>query len=134
MKIVIHGHQMEVADEIVAYLRKHLVPLQRMYDSPAAQLTVYVEDAKPGKGGVDQACKLTLHMPRTKTLRVESVKEDLHAALLECVQRLKRLVQREVQKARTPARTVQQNPLGRSWRDESEGNSGLAPDGTPSTL
>ncbi len=134
MKIVIHAHQLEAPRDVRTFLQKHVVaPLRRLHDSPATQLTVYVADAKPGKGGVDQACKMTLRMPSARTLRVEAVQLDLHAALLECAQRLKRLVQREVEKQRSPARAPQHKPLGRTWRAVAS-RSGLTPDGTPSTL
>jgi ribosome hibernation promoting factor len=94
---------------------------------------VSVGDAKPQRGGVDQVCKLTYSMPGAAVLHVESVKEDLHAALLECARRLKRLVQREIQKSRSPSRSPQHKPLGRTWRMASS-RSELSPDGTPSTL
>jgi len=134
MKLVIRAHQIAAPRDVAPFLKKHVVQqLQRLYDSPAAQLTVSVEDAKPKKGGVAQVCKLTYRLPGTGTLRVESVKEDVHAALLECGQRLRRLIQRELEKARSPSRSPQHKPLGRTWRLVSS-RTGVAPDGTPSTL
>jgi putative sigma-54 modulation protein len=134
MKLAIHAHQLLAPRDVTAFLRKHVVaPLRRLHDSPATQLTVLVEDAKPGRGGVDRACKLTFHMPGARTLRVESVKDDLHAALLDCAQRLRRLVQREVDKQRSTSRAPQHRPLGRTWRQKAS-RSGISPDGTPSTL
>jgi ribosome-associated translation inhibitor RaiA len=134
MKLSVHAHHLAQPRDLAVFLRKHLMkPLGRLHDSPATQLTVHVEATRPGKGGADQACKLTFHMPGAKTLRVESVKEDLHAALLECAQRLKRLVQREVGKQRSPGRAPESRPLGRTWRERAS-RSGVAPDGTPATL
>jgi ribosome-associated translation inhibitor RaiA len=134
MKLVIRAHQVAAPSDVSSFLQKHVLrQLQRVYDSPAAQLTISVEDAKPGRGGIDRICKLTYRMPGSGTLRVESVKEDLHAALLECAHRLKRLVQRELQKARSPSRSPQHKPLGRTWRLVAS-RSETAPDGTPSTL
>ncbi len=134
MKLVIHAHQLEAPRDVRQFLAKHVVaPLARLSDGPAQQLTVYVEDAKPGKGGVDQACKMTLRLPGAKTLRVESVQDDLHASLLDCGKRLKRLVEREVAKQRSTSRSPQGRPLGRTWRRVSS-RAGVTPDGTPSTL
>ena len=134
MKLAIHAHQLAAPRDVTAFVRKHvLASLRRMYDSSAAELVVHVEDAKPGKGGVDQACKMTFRMPGARAQHVESVKDDLHAALLECGQRLKRLVQRQLQKQRTPARAREHKPLGRSWR-EAVTRRGATPDGTPATL
>ena len=134
MKLLIRAHQVAAPKDVGSFLKKHVVrQLQRLYDSPAAELTVSAEDAKPKKGGVGQVCKLTYRMPGSGTLRVESVKEDFHAALLECAQRLKRLVQRELEKARSPSRSPQHKPLGRTWRLVAS-RRGVTPDGTPSSL
>jgi len=134
MKLAIHAQQIDAPRDVVAYLAKHLLrPLQRLHDSTATQLTVHIQDAKPGKGGAVQACKLTFRMPGSRTLRVESVRDDLHAALLESAQRLRRLVQREIQKSRSPSRALQDKPLGKTWRAAAS-RSATAPDGSPSTL
>jgi len=134
MKLSIHAHHLAAPRDIEAFLEKHLLaPLRRLHDSPATELTVHVEDAKPGKGGADQACKITFRMPNSRTMRVEAVRNDFHAALLDCAQRLRRLVQREVQKQRTPSRAPVPKPLGRIWRQRAH-DAELAPDGTPATL
>ena len=134
MRVSIHAHHLDAPRDIAAFLAKHLItPLNRLHDSPATELTVHVEDTTPTKGGIDQACKITFRMPNSRTMRVEAVRDDLHAALLDCAQRLKRLVQREVAKQRSPGRTPTQRPLGRIWRQRAH-RAELAPDGTPATL
>ncbi len=134
MKLAIHAHQLRIPRDVMSFVRKHVLSsLRRIEDTPATELTVFVEDAKPGRGGVDQACKMTFRMPGARTLRVESVKDDVHAALLECARRLKRLVQREIAKQRSPSRATQSRPLGRTWRLRAS-RSDVAPDGSPSTL
>ena len=134
MRLHIHAHQIDAPQDVSAFIRKHVVsPLKRLHDSPATELVVFVQDTKPRKGGVDQACKMTFRMPNARVLRVESVRDDLHAAVLEAVQRLKRLVQREVQKQRSGSRAPEHKPLGRTWRKVATRRI-IAPDGTPSTL
>jgi ribosome-associated translation inhibitor RaiA len=134
MKFVIHAHKLEAPRDVISFVRKHVLrSLRRLHDSPATELTLYVEDATPGKGGVDQACKMTFRLPGARTLRVESVKDDLHAAVLECGHRLRRLVQREVLKQRSSSRAPEHRPLGRTWREVAT-RRGVAPDGTPATL
>jgi putative sigma-54 modulation protein len=134
MRLAIHAHQLEAPRDVTSFVLKHVIgPLRRLHDSPASELLVFVEDAKPGKGGVDQACKFTFRMPGARAIRVESVKDDVHAALLECAQRLKRLVQRQVMKQRSTSRAPLHNPLGRTWRAVSS-RRGTTPDGTPATL
>jgi putative sigma-54 modulation protein len=133
MKLLIHGHQLGVPRDARTFLRRHLVePLARLHDSPAHELTVGFDDARPKKGGVDQHCRLILRIPGARTLTVESVADDLHAAILDAGHRLKRLVEREVGKQRSTSRSPMRNPLGRTWRARS--SKGETPDGTPSTL
>jgi ribosome-associated translation inhibitor RaiA len=134
MKLAIHAHHLAAPRDVAEFVRKHvLVSLRRIHDSSATELTVHIEDTKPGKGGVDQACKMTFRMPGARTLRVESVKDDVHAALLACADRLRRLVQREVGKQRSVSRSPQHRPLGRTWRHRSS-TTGVTPDGIPATL
>jgi hypothetical protein len=134
MTLVLHAHQLSAPRDVLSYLAKHVIaPLRRLHDNPAVELTVFVEDAKPGKGGVDQACKMTMRIPGARTLRVESVNDDLHASILDCGRRLKKLVEREVGKQRSTSRSPESRPLGRTWRRIAS-RSGVAPDGTPSTL
>src|SRR5262245_19429104 len=131
MRVLIHAHQLAAPRDLRLFLAKHFVrPLRRLHDSPATELTLYVADAKPGRGGQDQACMVTFRMPGARTLRVESIQEDLHAALLECGHRLRRLVQRELAKARGVVRAPMHKPLGRAWRERMT-RAGIAPDGTP---
>ena len=134
MTLAIHAQQLAAPRDVTAFVRKHvLASLQRLHDNPASQLMVFVADAKPGKGGVDQACKMTLRIPGARTMRVESVNTDLHASLLDCARRLKRLVEREVGKQRSTSRSPMHKPLGRSWRSRATKGE-LTPDGSPSTL
>ncbi len=134
MKIVIHGHHLALPADVGSFLRKHVLrSLARLHDSPAAELTVKFADTRPNKGGVDRTCRLTLRLPGTRTLHVESVQEDAYKALLDAADRLKRLVKREVEKMRSPSRRPTQRPLGRTWRKRATQRE-AAPAGTPSTL
>jgi ribosome-associated translation inhibitor RaiA len=134
MKLQIHSQHIEAPRDVVSFIGKHVIPpLRRLHDSPASELVVFIEDTKPAKGGVDQACKMTFRMPGSRAMRVESVNDDLHASLLDCAQRLKRLVQRQVMKQRSTSRSPQHKPLGRTWRARSS-STGTTPAGEPATL
>ncbi len=115
MKLVIHAHHLSLPPELPKFLDKHLTrALARVYDDSAAELTVFLGDARPRRGGVDQECRLSFRLPGAKTLNVGSVKEDLYKALLDAGERLKRLVKREVAKMRSGSRKPMHRPLGRS--------------------
>jgi len=134
MKISIHAHHLALPDDLPRYLQKHIAkPLARIYDDSAAELEVHLGDARPRRGGVDQACSLTFRMPGARTLHVETVAEDIHAALIEASDKLKRSVKKELDKKRSPSRKPAHRPLGRTFRERAS-RRGTTPDGGPSAL
>jgi ribosome-associated translation inhibitor RaiA len=134
MRLSIHAHHLAVPADLPQFLEKHVTrPLARTFDGPAAELEVQLLDARPRRGGLDQECRLSFRIPGTRTLHVESIEDDLHKALLSAVERLKRLVRRELAKMRTPTRKAVHRPLGRTWRDRST-RKGTTPAGDPSAL
>ena len=134
MRLSIHAHHLAVPADLPLFLEKHVTrPLARTFDGPAAELEVQLLDARPRRGGLDQECRLSFRIPGTRTLHVESIEDDLHKALLSAVERLKRLVRRELAKMRTPTRKAVHRPLGRTWRDRST-RKGTTPAGDPSAL
>jgi ribosome-associated translation inhibitor RaiA len=134
MRVSIHAHHLALPPNVASFLRKHVtVPLARLFDHPAAELSVHLGDARPRKGGVDQECRISFRMPGTRTMHVESVDDDLFKALLAASDRLKRLVRRELEKMRSPSRRPTHRPLGRTWRERST-REGTTPDGEPAGL
>lgn len=134
MRLSIHAHHLTLPPDLPAFLQKHVTrPIARLFDDPAAELAVHLGDARPRRGGVDQECRLSFRMPNARTLHVEAVEDDLHKALLDAVDRLKRLVRRELSKMRAPSRKPLHRPLGRTWRERSS-RRGVTPGGDPAAL
>jgi ribosome-associated translation inhibitor RaiA len=120
--------------DLPAFLQKHVtLPLARLFDDPAAELSVHLGDERPRRGGVDQECRLSFRIPNARTLHVEAMEDDVHKALLDATDRLKRLVRRELSKMRAPSRKPMHRPLGRAWREQSS-RRGVTPDGEPAAL
>ena len=134
MRLSIHAHHLALPADLPGFLEKHITrPLARVFDNPAAELSVHLFDERPRRGGVDQECRLSFRMPGARTLHVEATEDDLHKALLDAVDRLKRLVRRELSRMRTPARKPVHRPLGRTWRDRTT-RRGMTPGGDPAAL
>jgi ribosome-associated translation inhibitor RaiA len=134
MKLIIHAHHLALPKDLPQFLNKHVTrPLARVFDDPAAELTVHFGDARPAKGGVDQVCAMSFRMPGARTIRVESTEDDLYKALMDAADRLKRLVKRNLEKMRAPARKKTHRPLGRTWRERSTRRA-TTPSGEPSAL
>src|SRR5512139_2931369 len=97
MKIVIHAHHLALPEDLPQYLQKHVTkPIARVYDDSAALLEVHLGDARPRRGGVDQECRLSFRMPGARTIHVETVAQDIHAAFIEAADKLKRAVKKEL--------------------------------------
>jgi ribosome-associated translation inhibitor RaiA len=134
MRLSIHAHHLTLPPDLPEFLQKHVTtPLARLHDGPAAELSVHLGDERPRRGGVDQHCKVSFRMPGTRTLHVETTDDDIHKALLDAADRLKRLVRRELEKMRAPTRKPMHRPLGRTWRERSS-RSGVTPGGDPAAL
>lgn len=134
MRLTIHAHHLTLPPDLPAFLEKHVTrPLARLTDDPAAELAVHLGDERPRRGGVDQHCKLSFRIPNARTLHVETVEDDVHKALLDATDRLKRLVRRELAKMRAPSRKPVHRPLGRTWRERST-RRGVTPGGDPAAL
>lgn len=134
MKLLVHAQQQDLPPELPGFLDKHVLkPLARLFDASAAELEIHFRDASPPRGGPAQQCRLSFRMPGTRTIHVESLAENTLAALLDCSERLRRLVKREVEKMRSGPRRRMHRPLGRSFRERST-RTGTTPEGDPAAL
>jgi putative sigma-54 modulation protein len=134
MKVIIHAHHLALPKDLTPFLRKHVTqPLARVFDDPAAELAVYLGDVRPQRGGVDQTCGLSFRMPGARTIRIESLADDLYTALLDASERLKRHVRKQVDKMRATTRKPMHRPLGRTWRERTS-RRGVTPEGEPASL
>lgn len=134
MRVSIHAHHLALPPDLFAFLDKHVTrPLARLLDDPAAELSVHLADERPRRGGVDQECRLSFRMPGASTIHVASMQDDLHKALLDGAERLKRRVRKQLAKMRSPSRKPVHRPLGRTWRERST-RRGQTPTGEPAGL
>ena len=129
MRLSIHTQHLTLPPISRRSSQKHVTrPLARIFDDSAAELSVHLGDDRAARGGVDQVCRVSFRMPNARTLHVESVQDDLHKALLDAADRLKRLVRRELGKMRAVTRKPTHRPLGRTWRERSS-RRGVTPAG-----
>lgn len=134
MRLTIHAHHLSVPKDLPQFLDKHVTrPLARVFDAPAAELAVHLDDARPAKGGVDQSVRLTFRMPGARAISVGCVSDDLKKSLLDAGERLKRHVRKQVSKMRATTRKPVHRPLGRTWRERST-RRGVTPDGEAASL
>ncbi len=134
MRLIVHAHRVEPPQGLPRFLEKHVMrPLARVFDDPAAELDVHLDDARSRRRGVDQECRMSFRMPGGRTVHVEAVEDDLFKALLDAGDRLRRHVRKQLSRMRSPSRKPVHRPLGRTWRERSS-RRGVTPDGDPAAL
>jgi ribosome-associated translation inhibitor RaiA len=134
MRILIHSHHLPLPADAGRFLAKHVArSIARLCDDQAAELTVWFEDERSRRGGVDRRCRMAFRMPHIRTLQLSSLQDDPYKAMLDATSRLKRLIQREVAKRRSPSGRVSHRPLARIYRGAAA-RDGVTADGSPSTL
>jgi len=115
MKVNVRGVHLTLSDAIKRHVDKHLVePLERFYDSEAAELEIHLRDINGPKGGKDKECSVTLRVPHGASLHVTEVSEDIYKSIDLARDRLeksaKRLVERSQDK-RYDVRPTDLTPL-----------------------
>jgi ribosome-associated translation inhibitor RaiA len=134
MRILIHGHHVSLPADAGRFLKKHVaLPIARLYDDQAAELTVWFEDERSRRGGVDRRCRMAFRMPHIRTLQLSSLQDDPYKAMLDAASRLKRLILREVAKRRSPSGRVTHRSFARIYRGAAA-RDGVTAEGIPSTL
>lgn len=110
MKVNVRGVHLALSDGLKQHVQKHLVePIERFYDSEAAELEVHLRDTNGPKGGRDKECSVTVRVPHGASIHVTEVSDDLYKSIDLVRDRVeksaKRLVERSQDKrhVNTPA-------------------------------
>jgi putative sigma-54 modulation protein len=111
MKLIVQGKQMRVSEGLRRFAEEHVVrPLQRFYDSEAAELRIEVGRDNANRGE-SKECHLTFRMPGSRTIQIEESTPDVYACLELAADRLVRVAKKELKKQRTPKGRHKEHPL-----------------------
>lgn len=79
MDIKIHAHQLEMSDSLRAYAERHIAEaLTNIYKGSAASLDIEFSEAV---GGREKICRVSVFVPRGKTLVASAQDANLYAAV-----------------------------------------------------
>lgn len=95
MKIETKALGIELSEHLRDYCERQIIhPLRRLYDRQGPYLEIELADTNGTKGGMDQRCRITYTMPRTRTLTVVEVTDDIYRSVDLAAARFKRLIKK----------------------------------------
>ncbi len=103
MKVNVRGVHLTLTDALKRHVEEHLVgPIERIYDSEAAEIEIHLRDVNGPKGGNDKECSVTVRVPHGASIHVTEVSDDIYKSIDLARDRVanstKRLVERSQDK------------------------------------
>ena len=99
MNISVRTQGFERTAAIDAFVRNQLgLAMDRFADS-ILSIDAFMKDINGPKGGVDKQVVLRMHMRNGQQIAINTVKDDLYAAVCVAAKRAKRLARRNIRKA-----------------------------------
>jgi putative sigma-54 modulation protein len=83
MKVNLRGVHLTLTEALKQHVQSHLVgPIQRIYDSEAAELEIHLRDTNGPKGGRDKECSVTVRYPNGHhSIHVTEASEDIYKSI-----------------------------------------------------
>lgn len=95
MDVEVVAQGIDLTDDLADFCRRQIVdPLRRIFDRQGPTLEIELSDLYGPKGGLDKRCRITYTMPRTRTITVVEVTEDIYKSVDFASRRFRRLVKR----------------------------------------
>lgn len=100
MNISVRAHGFERSDAIDTFVRNDIRSTLARFRDEVLSVDVFLKDANGPKGGVDKQALLRIQMRSGQQLVLQTVREDLYAAIRISTKRAKRAVRRSLRKTR----------------------------------
>jgi len=99
MEVRVRGVHVTVDAELKSFVALHVErAVLRLFQGQSVSVDVHLVDTNVTKGGVDEAARLTLHVPGLPSLHVEEVSDDVRKAVVLACERLERAAKRLLDK------------------------------------
>ena len=105
MKLAVRGQKMDLTPSILDHIRGRIHAALDQHAGRVRSVSVVVGDENGPRGGVDQFCRVHVHLVNGQTLRHHRTGEDLYANVSLLADTVKRRVGRYVAKARAHGRS-----------------------------
>lgn len=100
MNITINSQGFAVTASIDAFIRRELDNALRRVDNDVMSIDVFLKDANGPKGGVDKQILIRVWLHNRQLIAINTLHEDLYAAVKKGVRRTKRTVNRNLRRSR----------------------------------
>lgn len=95
MKVIVKARHMHLTRSLRAHAEEKLGrAVARIFDRPAARIDIELSDLGNVNGG-SKECRVSVHMPKGKTINIHEVHEDLYSAINLAHDRMLEQVKRE---------------------------------------
>lgn len=98
MRIVIHGHGIEVERFIRDYVQRRLQFALARFSTRIRAVAVRLADVNGDRGGIDRSCRIMAHLIPRGRIVIEDLDADLFAVIDRAADRTGRAVARELRR------------------------------------
>ncbi len=96
MRVIVKARHMNLTPALKAHAEEKLGrAIMRIFDRPAAQIEIELNDAGNVRDGTDKECRVTVFMPKGKTINIHEVDDDMYKAIDLAHDRLLQQVKRQ---------------------------------------
>lgn len=101
MQVIVKGRHMDLTDALKAHAEEKLGnSLMRIFDGPAAKIEIELGEVGDHKDNLNMECRVTVFMPKGKTINISEVADDMYKAIDNAHDRLLNQVKREQERRR----------------------------------
>ena len=100
MNITTRANDFALTEAIDTFVRKELRSALRLVDREVVSVDVSLKDINGPKGGADKQVLICVHLRNRQQVAVDTVHQNLYAAIKTGVRRTRRTVRRALQKSR----------------------------------
>lgn len=105
MKLIVKARHMNLTDALREHAEQKLgEAIKRIHDSPSLQVEVELSELGRTNDGQDKECRITVFMPKSKTIVISEISDDMYKAMDLARDRLLYQFKRERDKQRTSSR------------------------------
>ncbi|MCK5689169.1 ribosome-associated translation inhibitor RaiA [Myxococcota bacterium] len=99
MKVIVKSRHVDLTPSLKAHAEHKLSDaVARIFDKPAAKIEIELSKSGNTKTGEDQECKVTVFMPKNKTINISEVSDDMYKAIDLAQDRLLHQIKRQQEK------------------------------------
>lgn len=98
MKLIVSGVHLELSDALKEAVESQLwSTLDHMLPGDNSSLEVHLVDTNGPKGGQDQECRVTVHIPKRSTIHITEASDNIYKSINLCADRVERAFKKQME-------------------------------------